>query len=111
MANHLSELKNLWNDLNSKLENKKESRLLDVINLQNIRHSYHTLKSIWLLLSDEKKNVKQINNTAVYARKRIEERDSRIIKIKNQEAVIVSSDLKYKSFSSMKMNRKCNYCY
>ncbi|KFM83280.1 hypothetical protein X975_07020, partial [Stegodyphus mimosarum] len=64
MAAHLSKLKKLWNELNSGLDNKEENRLPEMLLickiLDTLPPSYRTFKSSWLLLSDEKRTLKEL---------------------------------------------------
>lgn len=112
MAAHLSKLKNLWNDLNSGLENKKENRLPEMLLickiLDTLPLSYRSFKSSWLLLSDEKRTLDELT-TQLCTHERELRKDTNIIEISDQEALIANSDCKQKSFPSK--NNKCNYCH
>ena len=59
ITDHLSKLKNLWNDLNNGLKMKKESKLPEMLLICKILDilplNYSSFKSSWLFLSDEKR--------------------------------------------------------
>ena len=94
MADHLSKLKNLWNDLNSSVENKKKSKLLEMLLICKIMNilplNHHTFKLSWLLLSNEKRSLNELT-TQLCTHEGELKKDPRITEIKDQEALAASS--------------------
>ena len=94
MADHLSKLKNLWNDLNSRVENKKKSKLLEMLLICKIMNilplNHHTFKLSWLLLSNEKRSLNELT-TQLCTHEGELKKDPRITEIKDQEALAASS--------------------
>ncbi|KFM59342.1 Retrovirus-related Pol polyprotein from transposon TNT 1-94, partial [Stegodyphus mimosarum] len=114
MAAHLSKLKNLWNELNSGLENKEENRLPEMLLickiLDTLPPSYRTFKSSWLLLSDEKRTLDELT-TQLCTHERELRKDPNFLESLDQEALIANSEFKRKSSINKKNNGKCNYCH
>lgn len=93
MAAHLSKLKNLWNDLNSGLESKKENRLPEMLLickiLDTLPLNYRSFKSSWLLLSDEKRTLDELT-TQLCTHERELKKDPNFVEILDQEALIAT---------------------
>ena len=95
MADHLSKLKNLRNDLNSGLKNKIENRLPEMLLICKILDmlplNYRSFKSSWLLLSDDKRTLDELT-TQLCTHERELKKDLRPTVIKDQKALIASSE-------------------
>ncbi|KFM58020.1 Retrovirus-related Pol polyprotein from transposon TNT 1-94, partial [Stegodyphus mimosarum] len=109
MAAHLSKLKNLWNELNSRLENKEENKLPEMLLickiLDTLPPSYHIFKSSWLLLSDEKRTLDELT-TQLCTHERELRKDPNFLESLDQEALIANSEFKRKSSINKKNNGK-----
>ena len=64
IAAHLSKLKNLWNELNSGLQNKNEAKLPELLLnckiLDILPGEFRSFKSSWLLLGEDKRTVDEL---------------------------------------------------
>ena len=110
ITDHLSKLKNLWNDLNNGLKMKKESKLPEMLLickiLDTLPSNYRSFKSSWLLLSDEKRTLDELT-TQLCTHERELKKDPRLLE-KDQEALIAYSN---KSFSKREKYDTCHYCH
>lgn len=97
MSAHLSKLKNLWNDLNSGLENKKKNRLPEMLLICKILDTlplkYCSFKSSWLLLSDEKRTLDKLT-TQMCTHERELKKDLNFTENSDQESLMANSDFK-----------------
>lgn len=112
LAAHLSKLKNLWNELNSGLQNKDEPTLPELLLnckiLDILPNEYVSFKSSWLLLGEDKRTVDELTTQLFSYEREFKsyEKDTAT----EQEALLVK-DRRSKHNFSHKMSSNCNYCH
>lgn len=112
IAAHLSKLKNLWNELNSGLQNKNEATLPELLLnckiLDILPSEYISFKSSWLMLGDDKRTVDELTTQLCSYEREFKSREKNIT-TEDKEALMANSEFKQKLVSNKKSS-KCNYC-
>ena len=113
---HVAKLKTLWNELNSGLQAKGESKLPEMMLICKILHilpsEYQTFKSSWMLLSEEKQSVEELITQLCSFERDIKSGD---VGRANQEALALKSMKPHQpqkpKLQKKKVKGNCNYCH
>ena len=114
---HVAKLKTLWNELNSGLQAKGETKLPEMMLICKILHilpgEYQSFKSSWMLLSDEKQTVEELVTQLCSFGRDIKSGD---VSRANQEALVLKSVKPQHQPQKPKVQKKtvkgnCNYCH
>ena len=115
----MAKLKTLWNELNTGLQSKGETKLPQMLLICKILHilpcEYQWFKSSWMLLADEKQTVEELVMQLCTFERDMKSSDVHKAS-KNQEALAVKAmKSQYQSqrtkFVKTKVKGLCNYCH
>lgn len=115
IASHLSKLKNLWNELNSGLQNKKEPTLPELLLnckiLDILPTEYVSFKSSWLLLGEDKRTIDELTTQLCSYEREFKNHEKNANATEQQALLAKDKKSKQTPFPHRKSSSSCNYCH